>query len=221
MSTAMDRNDLLARIEGVDPLTRYGKVSRIVGLVIEAVGPPDVAIGELCPLGCPGAGGIQAEVVGFRDRRVLLMPLGDIEGIRPGTEVFPTGSPLRIPVGDCLKGRILDGLGRPIDEGGEIHTQESRPVHSAPPHPLDRIRVTEALGTGVRAIDGLVTCGKGQRKPPGKFVARALRRSDGVCVAASKILPRTCSLLRLERLAAISACWKVSGKQRASSCSAS
>lgn len=163
MRTPMDRNDLLARIEGVDPLIRYGKVSQIVGLVVEAVGPPDVAIGELCTLGYPGTGGIRAEVVGFRDRRVLLMPLGDIEGIRPGTEVFPTGSPLRIPVGNALKGRILDGLGQPIDGRGEIHAQESRPVHSTPPHPLDRKRVTEALGTGVRAIDGLVTCGKGQR----------------------------------------------------------
>ena len=106
---------------------------------------------------------IHAEVVGFRDNRVLLMPLGETEGIRPGTTVFPTRSPLKIPVGNALQGRVIDGIGRALDGEGEIHALERRSVHAAAPPPLSRRRVTEALGSGVRAIDGMVTCGRGQR----------------------------------------------------------
>ncbi|MBT4502525.1 MAG: flagellar protein export ATPase FliI [Gemmatimonadetes bacterium] len=159
----MKAEGLLDVVERTDPLTRYGKVSQLVGLVAESVGPEDVALGEVCILGDPQSSRIRAEVVGFRGQRVLLMPLGDIEGIRPGTAVFPTRSALNIPVGHALQGRIVDGLGRPIDEQGQIHAEERRPVHGSSPNPLSRRRVREALGTGVRAIDGMITCGKGQR----------------------------------------------------------
>ncbi len=159
----MTSEALMETIDGVDTMSHYGKVSQIVGLVVEATGPVDVAIGELCVVGHPGASAIRAEVIGFRDHRVLLMPLGEIEGIKPGTEVFATHSPLQVAVGDGLRGRILDGLGRPIDDEGPIHALEHRPIHAKAPHPLNRRRIKEALGTGVRAIDGLVTCGKGQR----------------------------------------------------------
>ncbi len=159
----MNRADWKQAIEQVDPLTRYGRVSDIVGLVVEAVGPADVALGELCYIGDPGNEPVRAEVVGFRGRKVLLMPLGQIEGIRPGTSVFPARSSLFVPVGLGLCGRVLDGLGNPIDGKGELHAEERRSVHAEPPDPLSRRRVRQPLGTGVRALDGLVSCGKGQR----------------------------------------------------------
>lgn len=159
----MNRADWKQAIEQVDPLTRYGRVSDIVGLVVEAVGPADVALGELCYIGDPGSELVRAEVVGFRGRKVLLMPLGQIEGIRPGTSVFPARSSLFVPVGLGLCGRVLDGLGNPIDGKGELHAEERRSVHAEPPDPLSRRRVRQPLGTGVRALDGLVSCGKGQR----------------------------------------------------------
>lgn len=159
----MNAQALKDLVRQVDPITRYGKVVRIVGLIVESSGPSEVALGELCVLGDPTDEHIRAEVVGFRDNRVLLMPLGPIEGITPGTTVFPTRSPLRIPVGEALRGRVLNGLGEPIDGGGEIHAPEQRPLNNEAPHPLQRRRVMEGIGTGVRAIDGMVTVGRGQR----------------------------------------------------------
>ncbi|MBT3342344.1 MAG: FliI/YscN family ATPase [Gemmatimonadetes bacterium] len=153
----------LQTIEATDPMLRYGKVTQIIGLIIESIGPADVAMGEICLVGDPHAHHIEAEVVGFRGERVLLMPLGEIEGIRPETEVFPTRSSLQVPVGETLKGRIIDGLGKAIDGEGPIHTLERRHVHSVAPDPLQRSRVSESIGTGVRAIDGMASIGKGQR----------------------------------------------------------
>ena len=127
----MDDRALLNIIEGVDPLTRFGRVSQIIGLVVESLGPPEVALGEICLLGDPGQESMQAEVVGFKGKRVLLMPLGEIEGIRPGTMVSSTRGPLYIPVGESLQGRILDGLGCPLDGKGEIHALERRSVQIA------------------------------------------------------------------------------------------
>ena len=159
----MNGETLLATVAGTDPVNHYGEVVKVVGLMIECAGPTGVALGELCILGDPHESSTRAEVVGFRDDRVLLMPLGEVEGIRPGTGVFPTRTPLTVPVADSLRGRVLDGLGRPIDDRGPLHALERRPVHGAAPAPLSRRRITEALGTGLRAIDGLVTFGKGQR----------------------------------------------------------
>jgi len=158
------RSDVLMdRIRRTTPQVRYGKISKIVGLVAESVGPPDVALGELCLLGRPGPNQVQAEVVGFNEERVLLMPLGPLEGIRPETMVFPARDALRVSVGQGLRGRVLDGLGRPLDGKGPLASVEKRSVYNQPPAPMSRRRVRQALGTGVRAIDGLITCGKGQR----------------------------------------------------------
>jgi len=154
---------LLATVASVDPISHYGEVAKVVGLVVECAGPAGVALGELCILGDPRHSSTRAEVVGFRDDRVLLMPLGEIEGIRPGTGVFPTRASLTVPVADSLRGRVLDGLGRPMDDRGPLNALVRRPVHSTAPAPLSRRRITEPLGTGLRAIDGLVTFGKGQR----------------------------------------------------------
>ena len=160
----METANLLDLLDRTEPRTRYGKVVQIVGLVVESLGPAEIALGELCLIGDARKGGaIQAEVVGFRGERVLLMPLAEIEGVRPGTPVFPTRRPFSVPVGDALRGRVLDGLGRPMDERGPLRTSTWRAVYNHPPTPLSRRRVRQPLGTGVRAIDGLVSCGKGQR----------------------------------------------------------
>lgn len=140
-----------------------GRVSEVAGLVIESIGPAAL-IGEICDVHVGHGDVIQAEVVGFRDNRVLLMPIGSLEGIRMGDRVLATGSMLSIKVGGGLLGRVLGGTGEPIDGHGPIlDVEEIRTVYNTPPNPLDRARIDEPLGTGVRAIDGFLTLGKGQR----------------------------------------------------------
>ena len=140
-----------------------GKITQIVGLVIESQGP-SVNLGDLCYI-CPRNEGenIPAEVVGFRKNRVLLMPIGEMQGIGPGCEVVSAHQTLKVNVGKHLLGRILDGLGNPIDGKGPLISDEEYPLHEVPPHPLSRMRIAEKLSVGVRAIDGLLTLGKGQR----------------------------------------------------------
>ncbi|WP_054694445.1 flagellar protein export ATPase FliI [Syntrophomonas palmitatica] len=141
-----------------------GRVSRAVGLTLEASGPR-VRLGELCYIKSNYADRemIPAEVVGFRDKKILLMPLGNLEGIGPGSELLATGSILRIQVGMELKGRVLNGLGETIDDKGRLKSSITYPVINPPPNPLTRQRITSALSVGVKAIDGLITVGKGQR----------------------------------------------------------
>jgi flagellum-specific ATP synthase len=102
-------------------------------------------------------------VVGFRDNTVLLMPLGDMEGIGPGSSVIATGSTLKVPVGEGMLGRVLNGLGVPIDGLGPLKFSSLFPVTNPPPNPLERRRITEILELGIKSVDGLLTCGKGQR----------------------------------------------------------
>lgn len=152
----------LARIDEVNPLRCTGTVVQVVGLTIEAEGI-NSRLGEICEI-LPDAGRvIHAEVVGFRDRRILLMPLGMMEGIRPGTPVVAAGGAFSVPVGDELLGRVIDGLGRPIDGKGPVHASHRYATTSDSPAPLARTRISRVLGTGVRAIDALLTCGRGQR----------------------------------------------------------
>ncbi len=140
-----------------------GKIDRVIGLVIESVGPT-VSIGEKCYIRTPGIEEVTtAEVVGFRDRKVLLMPVGELIGIGPGSEVIATGEPLVVPVGPGLIGRILDGYGNPIDGKGPIIFEKKMPVQNQPPKPLERKLIDEPLSTGIKAIDSLMTFGKGQR----------------------------------------------------------
>jgi flagellum-specific ATP synthase len=150
-------------LDNTDPIRIRGKVNQVVGLVIESDGPP-ASVGELCTITNAGGGPpIQAEVVGFRQSRVLLMPLGPMEGIAPGSKVTASDRAFTVSVGDNLLGRVLNGLGEPIDNKGPIWSTDKRSVIAAPPDPLGRQRITEPLGTGIRAIDSLITCGKGQR----------------------------------------------------------
>jgi flagellum-specific ATP synthase len=142
---------------------RRGRVRSLIGLVIEASGLR-AEVGELCTIAAGrNADPVSAEVVGFRDRGALLMPLGSMHGIGPGNPVTATGRPFRVGVGADLLGRVLDGLGRPIDSGEEPQVDEHRPTTAAPPQPLTRTRITERLSLGVRALDGFVPCGTGQR----------------------------------------------------------
>jgi len=146
-----------------DFIKYYGKVSKVVGLTIESDGP-EVDIGELCRLHASrGKRIIQTEVVGFRDNKVLLMPLGEMTGVGPGNVVVASDSVLKAGVGERLTGRVLDGLGYPIDEKEPFKPDKYYPINNKPPHPLNRKRITEPLTLGIKAIDGLLTVGKGQR----------------------------------------------------------
>jgi FliI/YscN family ATPase len=154
---------LLPRVAEVPRFTQYGRVTRVVGLVIEAVGI-DVALGELCRIRAVGrAGSILAEAVGFHDDGILLMPLGDLEGVHPGSGVEPMGHAWGVDVGPGLLGRVLDGLGRPMDGGDSLGPTVRVPLQADPPNPLSREVIHEPMTTGVRAIDGLLSMGRGQR----------------------------------------------------------
>jgi len=150
------------RLDTINPASLDGKVAQVVGLVIEA-SLPDGNLGELTEIHTRSGNIIRAEIVGFRGEHVLLMPLDEIVGISPGCRVRRSPRPLEVAVGPQLLGRILDGLGNPIDGKGPIRTEMRQPVYNVPPSPLTRARIKDNLITGIRSIDGLVTLGKGQR----------------------------------------------------------
>jgi flagellum-specific ATP synthase len=151
------------RLAACDSYIQRGRLTRMVGLVAESEGPSG-EVGELCTIHpASGAEPIPCQIVGFRDGRVLLMPMGDTTGIAPGAEVIAAGHPPVVAVGEALVGRILDGLGRPMDGGPPLELHEHRRIDSLSPPPLQRKRISEVLSTGIRALDGLLTCGKGQR----------------------------------------------------------
>ncbi len=158
----LDLERVYAELAEASPLITYGRVTRVVGLTVESVGP-DARLGELCWIIGPDGQRIATEAVGFKEDNVLLMPLGDMSGISPGARVRGTGQNLQVPVGPQLLGRILDGLGRPIDGKGLLELPQSYPLDAKPPNPLNRQRITEPLSVGVRAVDALLTLGKGQR----------------------------------------------------------
>lgn len=150
-------------IERAEMVRVIGKVVQVVGLIIEAqVG--GVSVGDLCSIRIEKENREAfGEVVGFRENRVLLMPLGSTAGISPGAQVLAAGKPLRVRVGNDLLGRVLGGLGEPIDGKGPIFGETDYPLDADPPDPVKRPRVTEVLKTRIRAIDGLLTVGRGQR----------------------------------------------------------
>lgn len=139
-----------------------GRVTQVVGLLVEATGPQN-PVGDICNI-ITSQGPLPCEIVGFRRGSVLLMPLLHTEGIKQGSEVVPTGTPLTVPAGEELLGRLIDGLGYPIDDQGELpHSVAKVPINREPPNPFTRKRILEPLPTGVRALDGLLTMGAGQR----------------------------------------------------------
>jgi flagellum-specific ATP synthase len=150
-------------IRSIDPVRVNGKITQIIGLTIESEGP-DVRIGEVCSIyPSHSQKPIQAEVVGIKENKVLLMPLGEVRAIGPGCDVVASGKNMVVKAGTQLLGRILDGLGNPIDGKPLPLGLEEVSAHATPPNPLTRPRIHEALGTGVKTIDGLLTMGKGQR----------------------------------------------------------
>ncbi len=150
-------------IETAEMVRVIGKVVQVVGLIIEAqVG--GVSVGDLCSIRIEKENrDAYAEVVGFKESRVLLMPLGSTSGIAPGSQVMAAGKPLMVNVGPQVLGRVLTGLGEPMDGKGPITGGEMRSLYAEPPDPVRRPRVTEILRVGVRAIDGMLTIGRGQR----------------------------------------------------------
>ncbi|MFA6431461.1 MAG: EscN/YscN/HrcN family type III secretion system ATPase, partial [Candidatus Margulisiibacteriota bacterium] len=163
MSEKIDFEKYHRVIDRTDLVRVIGKVVQVVGLIIEAqVG--GVSVGDLCTIRIEKENrDAYAEAVGFREGRVLLMPLGSTSGISPGAQVTAAGKPLMVKVGKELLGRILNGLGEPIDGKGSIHGEVERPLDANPPDPVKRPRVADIMRVGVRAIDGLLTIGKGQR----------------------------------------------------------
>ncbi len=142
--------------------TKYGKIEQIVGMTVEASGM-SCNIGDVCEISIANKKKILSEVVGFKNNKVLLMPYDDIAGIGYGSFVRNTGEKLKIKMGDSLIGRTIDALGNPIDNKGDIRYDAVYSISGAPSNPMERPHITEPLEFGVKAIDGLITIGKGQR----------------------------------------------------------
>ena len=150
-------------VQTTSPVEVRGRVEQVVGTIIRAV-VPNVKVGELCILRNPWEDWeLRAEVVGFAKQVALLTPLGDLQGISPATEVIPTGEIHSVPVGDELLGRVLSGLGEPIDGGPELITRARYPVYADPPNPMLRKIIDKPMPLGLRCLDGVLTCGEGQR----------------------------------------------------------
>ncbi|QDG53345.1 EscN/YscN/HrcN family type III secretion system ATPase [Persicimonas caeni] len=154
----------LDKLDQVDTVQVRGRVRQVTGLVVRA-SVPQARVGEVVEIACRGGQKLRAEVVGFEGEDVVLMPLGGVEGLGPKSEVEPLGRPMSIQCGEGLLGRVLDGLGRPIDGKGALYGPgfEEWSIMREPPNPLARKRITDPLEMGIRAIDGLLTVGQGQR----------------------------------------------------------
>ncbi|HET9643411.1 MAG TPA: type III secretion system ATPase SctN [Burkholderiaceae bacterium] len=154
---------MLAELASVPVARRTGRVVEVIGTLMRVTGL-DAQLGELCNV-LDGRGGIlqAAEVIGFSNGQSILSPFGSILGVRGGSEVVGLGEVLSVPVGPQLLGRVIDSLGRPIDNGGPLLTEETRPVFALPPTPMEREMIEHPLPTGVKVIDGLITLGEGQR----------------------------------------------------------
>ena len=152
---------VLERIDDLEPVRVEGRIRQAVGLVLQAEGLA-VPVGASCEVLASG-GPVPCEAVGFRDDVTLLMPLGELNGVRRGDRVVCRATVQRIPVGRGLLGRVIDARGEPLDGGPPLLPERLQPIHARAPHPMRRARIAEPLATGVRAIDGLLACGRGQR----------------------------------------------------------
>jgi len=152
----------LAEVQRAPQYRWTGNVTEVVGLLIESRGP-NVAIGDFCEVTTSSGQRIRTQVIGFRDGRVLAMPLEEIDGLQLGDAVAARSEDARVEVGRGLLGRVIDGFGRPMDAGPPIEVEDTYSLYGTPTNPLDREHITEPLVTGIRAIDALLPCGKGQR----------------------------------------------------------
>lgn len=175
----------LQAIQSSATVRRTGKITQFFGLAVESSGP-DVFLGEICEISYPNAlQPVMAEVVGFRNGNVLLMPCGNIAGVHVGSEVIATGRSASVAVGDALIGRVLDGFGKPIDRKGELTGTHMYRIHPEPVNPLARKRVDEYLETGILVIDGLLSLGKGQRM--GIFAGSGVGKSTLLGLIAKQV----------------------------------
>lgn len=159
----MDIENIIKIASKKDTFGYYGKVCKIAGLTVESIGPIS-QIGEICKIySLDGKTEIMAEVIGFKENHVVLMPYSDLAGVGLDSLVVATKAPLQVKVSDSLKGRVLDGIGNPIDGKGDIGDGVYCNIDNMPPNPMERKRIKEILPLGIKAIDGLLTCGNGQR----------------------------------------------------------
>jgi len=159
---ALDFSRYTSLVNRMEPVRREGEVVELVGLIVESKGPA-AAIGDFCEIRTRGGRRIRTQVIGFRDGRVLSMPLEETDGLSLGDRILARGGDGELNVSPQLLGRVLDGFGVPMDGGPPIHADDTRPLFASPPNPLDRAHINQRLATGIRAIDGLLPCGKGQR----------------------------------------------------------
>jgi len=163
MSSAIDLTKYYTTLDASTPITARGIVTKVIGLVTESKGPVS-RLGSICEIYPKGdLPTVSAEVLGFRDDRVLLMPLGELRGISPGSPVVAKQQKAVVGVGKGLLGRVIDGLGNPMDGKGPVVIEDEYPIYSHPMNPLLRKRIQQPLDTGIRAINGLLTIGCGQR----------------------------------------------------------
>ncbi|HTP63772.1 MAG TPA: flagellar protein export ATPase FliI [Geobacteraceae bacterium] len=160
--TKIDLNKYIPAMRTIRPIRFHGKVAQVVGLVIEGF-CPGTAVGSLCEIHPKSGNAIPAEVVGFRDNKTLLMPLGELRGIGLGSLISVKRQKSSLGVGRALLGRVINGLGEPIDDKGAISVEEEYPIYSHPVNPMKRASIRQPLDLGIRAINGLMTCGEGQR----------------------------------------------------------
>ena len=159
---ALDLSKYKEEINNIRPFKFIGSIDMVSGLTVESIGPV-ASVGELCRIYSESGEEFFAEVIGFRQNRLILMPIGKTSGIKPGLRVSPLGRSLSIKVNPDILGRIFDALGNPIDDGNSILEGVEYSLDNIPPHPLKRARITDILPVGVKAIDSLLTCGRGQR----------------------------------------------------------
>jgi flagellum-specific ATP synthase len=175
----LDLSKLENKLKDINMTRNFGHINRVIGLVIESIGP-QASLGELCLIKGDHED-IKAEVVGFDDNKVLMMPIGEMEGIKPGARVVATDQKLKVKVGRELLGKIIDGSGNVINDDNLSGLKEV-PVNRKPPNPLTRERIKDPLSLGVRCIDGFLTCGKGQRL--GIFAGSGVGKSTLLGMAA-------------------------------------
>jgi FliI/YscN family ATPase len=152
----------IERVETIESWRWGGAVTQLIGLLVESQGP-SAAIGDFLEIATSAGRIVRAQVIGFREGRVLSMPLEETDGLQPGDTIVSRREDALVEVGPQLLGRVVDGFGRPLDNLGALHGDERYELYRVPPGPLDREPISEPLVTGIRAIDSLLTCGKGQR----------------------------------------------------------
>jgi FliI/YscN family ATPase len=162
MNAPLDLGKYARLLGEMDPVRSSGVVTRCVGILIESEGPA-AAVGDFCSILTRSGREIRVQVTGFRDGRLCSIPLEETDGLQPGNRIVARGREARVPVSEALLGRVVDGFGRPIDDGPSFLPDQWAELYAPPPGPLEREPIDQALATGIRAIDGFLTCGRGQR----------------------------------------------------------